>query len=57
MVHFSQTAELRRRSARDLHLLAGLAGESLISSEVNKRIADLIRIFIDKAKEPLEKQG
>ncbi|HQY67423.1 MAG TPA: hypothetical protein PLD38_09095 [Pyrinomonadaceae bacterium] len=42
MVQFSQSAELRRRSARDLHLLAGLAGESLISSEMNKRIADMI---------------
>ena len=41
-VHFSQLVELRRRSARDLHLLAGLAGESLISSEMNKRIADMI---------------
>lgn len=55
LVHFSQVVELRRRSARDLHLLAGLAGESLISNEMTKRITEMIRVFIDKAKERLEK--
>lgn len=55
LVHFSQVVELRRRSARDLHYLAGLAGESLISNEMTKRITEMIRVFIDKAKERLEK--
>lgn len=54
-VHISQMVELRRNSARDLHLLAGLAGESLISSEMSKRVAEMIRIFIQRAKERLEK--
>lgn len=54
-VHFSQMVELRRKTARDLHFLAGLAGESLISSEMNKRIAEMIKVFIEKAKERLEK--
>lgn len=54
-VHFSQMVELRRKTARDLHYLAGLAGESLISSEMNKRIAEMIKVFIEKAKERLEK--
>lgn len=54
MVHFSQVVELRRRSARDLHYLAGLAGESLISSEMTKRITEMIKVFIEKAKERLE---
>jgi carbon monoxide dehydrogenase subunit G len=54
LVHFSQMVELRRRSARDLHYLAGLAGESLISNEMSKRIAEMIRVFIDRAKERLE---
>lgn len=54
-VHFSQMVELRRRSARDLHYLAGLAGESLISSEMTKRIAEMIKVFVEKAKERLEK--
>jgi carbon monoxide dehydrogenase subunit G len=55
VVHFSQMVELRRRSARDLHYLAGLAGETLISNEMSKRIGEMIRVFIDRAKERLEK--
>lgn len=53
-VYFSQMVELRRSSARELHLLAGLAGESLIGSEMTKKIREMIRIFIEKAKEHLE---
>ncbi|MBV6497344.1 MAG: hypothetical protein DYH05_00575 [Acidobacteria bacterium ACB1] len=55
LVHFSQMVELRRRSARDLHMLAGLAGEAIISKEMTKRVTEMIRIFIDKAKHKLEK--
>ena len=55
LVHFSQMVELRRKKARDLHSLAWLAGESLISSEMTKRIAEMIKIFVDRAKEKLEK--
>src|SRR4029078_8375626 len=36
-IQFSQMVELRRKSARELHMLAGLAGESLISSELSKK--------------------
>jgi len=54
MVHFSQMVELRRRSARDLHYLAGLAGEGLISLEMTKRIREMIRVFIQRAKDRLE---
>ena len=55
LVHFSQMVELRRKSARDLHYLAGLAGETIISNEMSKRIGEMIRTFIDRAKERLEK--
>jgi hypothetical protein len=54
LVHFSQMVELRRKSARDLHMLAGLAGESIISNEMTKKITEMIRIFINRAKEKLE---
>lgn len=54
-IRFSQMVELRRRSARDLHLLAGLAGEALISAEMSKKIAEMIGVFIERAKERLEK--
>ena len=55
LVHFSQMVELRRKSARDLHYLAGLAGEGLISSEMTKKVTEMIRVFIQRAKEKLEK--
>lgn len=55
LVHFSQMVELRRKSARDLHMFAGLAGESLISSEMSKKISEMIKVFIQRAKEKLEK--
>ena len=46
--------ELRRKSARELHMLAGLAGESLISSELSKKVQEMIKVFIQRAKERLE---
>lgn len=55
LVHFSQVVELRRKSARELHMLAGLAGESLISSEMSKKVTEMIKVFIQRAKEKLEK--
>jgi carbon monoxide dehydrogenase subunit G len=55
LVHFSQMVELRRRSARDLHMLAGLAGETVISNEMTKKISEMIKVFILRAKERLEK--
>ncbi|HEV7701596.1 MAG TPA: hypothetical protein VGO43_15300 [Pyrinomonadaceae bacterium] len=54
LVHFSQMVELRRKHARDLHFLAGLAGETIISNEMTKRITEMIRTFIERAKERLE---
>ena len=55
LIHFSQMVELRRKSARDLHYLAGLAGESLISTEMTKKVREMIKVFIQRAKERLEK--
>ena len=53
-IHFSQMVELRRKSARELHYLAGLAGENLISSELTKRVTAMIKVFIERAKEKME---
>ena len=55
LVHFSQMVELRRKSARDLHMLAGVAGETLISTEMSKKIAEMIKVFIHRAKDRLER--
>ena len=54
-VQFSQMVELRRKSARELHYLAGLAGESLISTEMTKKVSEMIKVFLQRAKEKLEK--
>ena len=54
VVRFAQIVEIRRKSATELHILAGLAGESIISSEMSKRIAQMIKIFVARAKERLE---
>lgn len=53
-IHFSQMLELRRKSARELHMLAGLAGETLISNELAKRVRETIKVFIERAKDRLE---
>lgn len=55
LVRFSQMVELRRKSGRDLHVLAGIVGESVISTEMSKKITEMIKVFIQRAKERLEK--
>jgi carbon monoxide dehydrogenase subunit G len=55
LVNFTQMVELRRKSASELHLFAGVAGETFISSEMSKRISKMIKIFVQKAKERMEK--
>jgi uncharacterized membrane protein len=55
IVRFTQLVELRRNSARELHLLAGIAGEGFINKEMRRRVTEMIRIFIRRAKEKLEK--
>ncbi len=54
LVQFTQAVEMRRDSARELHLLAGLAGESIISNEMTKKIAEMLKIFVRRAQEKLE---
>lgn len=56
-IQFSQTVELRRRSATQLHMLAPLAGEALISSEMNVRITEVIQEFVRKSCQRLEAAG
>ena len=54
LVNFSQIIELRRNSAKELHLLAGVAGEAIISREMTRQVGEMIKIFVRKAKEKLE---
>ena len=55
LVQFSQNVELRRKSARELHFLAGLAGESNVSRGMQWEVAGMIQKFVQKAKEKLER--
>jgi hypothetical protein len=54
-VTISHNLELRRRQASDFHLLAGLAGESMISGEMKSEVAKMLKIFIGASKMRLEK--
>ena len=53
-VQLMQNVEIRRKSARELHPLAGLAGESLISGEMKRRIGEMVGKFINQAQRKLE---
>lgn len=55
LVNFTQMVEIRRQSAKELHLFAGVAGETFISGEMTKRVAKMIRTFVLRAKEKMEK--
>jgi carbon monoxide dehydrogenase subunit G len=54
LIRIAQHVELRRPHAKDLHLLAGLIGEGAISSEMQKRVGEMIRTFLERARVKLE---
>lgn len=54
-VRIEQRVELRRQHARELHTLAGLAGESRLSAAMQKGVSDMMRVFLQRAKARLEK--
>lgn len=54
LVRITQHVEMRRQNARELHMLAGLVGENRISAEMQKRVAEMIRTFLERARAKLE---
>jgi carbon monoxide dehydrogenase subunit G len=54
LIRIAQHVELRRPHAKDLHLLAGLIGEGAISAEMQKRVGEMIRTFLERARVKLE---
>ena len=54
LVKMSQHIELRRPKAKDLHLLAGIIGEHRISVEMQKRVNDMIKTFLKRARSKIE---
>ena len=54
-IRIEQRVELRRDNARELHTLAGLAGESRLSAALQKGVAEMLRAFLQRARVRLEK--
>ena len=54
LVRIAQRVELRRQHAKELHFLAGLAGESRLSAEMQKGVTEMMRTFLERARAKLE---
>lgn len=54
-VRVEQRVELRRQAARELHPLAPLVGEGRLSAELQKRLTEMMRAFVERARARLEK--
>lgn len=55
LIRIEQRVELRRQHARELHTLAGLAGESRLSAALQKGVTEMLRSFLQRARTRLEK--
>ncbi|MGB8510275.1 MAG: hypothetical protein WCD76_18000 [Pyrinomonadaceae bacterium] len=53
-VRIEERVELRRQSPRELHLLAGLAGETRLSAEMQRGVTEMMRTFLQRARARLE---
>jgi hypothetical protein len=54
LIRIAQQVELRRPNAKDLHRLAVFLGEGPISAEMQKRVGEMIRTFLERARIKLE---
>ncbi len=54
LVRIAQHVEMHRQHAKELHMLAGLIGEGRISAEMEKRVSEMIRTFLERARVKLE---
>ena len=63
LIKIVQHVELRRKHAKDLHRFAILVGEGAISAEMQKRVREMIKTFLERARvklegeEPLEQEA
>jgi len=63
LIKIVQHVELRRQHAKDLHRFAVLVGEGAISAEMQKRVREMIKTFLERARvklegeEPLDQEG
>ena len=56
LIRIAQHVELRRSHGRDLHRLASLVGEGAISAEMQKRVREMIKTFLERAQAKLENE-
>ncbi len=54
-IRIEQRVELRRKSARELHTLADLAGEGRLSAALQKGVTEMLQAFLQRARTRLEK--
>jgi hypothetical protein len=54
LIRIAQHVELRRKHAKDLHRFAILVGEGAISAEMQKRVREMIKTFLERARVKLE---
>jgi carbon monoxide dehydrogenase subunit G len=54
LIKFAQHVELRRKHAKDLHRFAILVGEGRIRAEMQKRVREMIKTFLERARVRLE---
>jgi hypothetical protein len=54
LIRIAQHVELRRPNAKDLHRFAVLLGEGKISAEMQKRVSEMIRTFLERSRAKLE---
>jgi carbon monoxide dehydrogenase subunit G len=54
LVRIVQRVEMRREHAKELHFLAGLVGEGRISAEMQKRVTEMVKTFLQRARAKLE---
>lgn len=54
LIRIAQHVELRRPHAKDLHRFAALVGEGAISAEMQKRVKEMIKVFLERAQQKLE---
>lgn len=50
----SLRVEVRRQNARELHFLAGLVGDARLSQEMQRRINEMMKGFLEKARGRLQ---
>ena len=57
LIKIVQHVELRRKHAKDLHRFAVLVGEGRINAEMQKRVREMIKTFLERARVQLEEEG